>query len=770
MANSVSSEPYSTSSKKHKRRSLSLMGIFGSRGSSSSHSATARPGRAESISSDLAPSNVVEDEESSDDDKSIDLTSYHAVVAPLKFNFLKGSSKRHPDGDSDLTERLHRMFDDEDFEKYLRQPKHIKTFRKSHKTAPICKRLFLAQELDQNAHPSLNGDLDQLIDGVRLDDSTWENPQDAANSTTGSFVTLPRLDSIVPPVSDPESKKSSIWALKFSHDGKYLASAGKGNVIRVWKVISSPLDRLELNGSTLNDEGIDIGTGVDDSKDNNLFTKMDYASVFQDTPYRSYYGHTHDILSLDWSKNNFLITSSMDKTVRLWNVTQTKCLRTFQHHDFVPSVQFHPTDDRFFVSGCLDHKVRLWSILENEVKFEFDAKNLVTAVAFTPGASLTIAGTFNGMVYFLDTQTLELRHALELNKKKNQNMKITGIECFNQDDDVMVVITSNDSRIRVISLKQKQMLYYLKGLDNNSSQIIATVSDDSKYIISGSENHWLYVWEVDKDHDKHAYGNGGKAHTSTNHSSKGDNNNGTPHGLFGFMNTKKKKRADYTSFHAHHHVVTCALVAPSGTFKALSLSNDYIYELNSEIKALQTLDDEAVVASGGASTSAGPLIDDESIGGIIVTADDNGLIRVFRQDLPTSVRKILLDEKKRKDAIKDMAQSLDVPPNHHRSLINKTFNGSTNSLPSRGNSMRSIGKGATSPDRGFSPLQGRSRSGTLDSMTQRMRVPPSSTTAAPTGSQRKIACDVCGGDKFAVAKSGNGLDVFCTDCGNQIKA
>ncbi|ODV74656.1 WD40 repeat domain-containing protein, partial [Cyberlindnera jadinii NRRL Y-1542] len=322
----------------------------------------------------------------------------------------------------------------EDYEKYLRQPKYIKTFKRSGRTLPICKQLFLAQELLQSAEPSTD-----------TRDETLTN-------------------------------KHAIWAMKFSSDGKYLASAGRDSTIKIWKVISSPLDRLDSP---------------------QYGDKTEYASVFQDSPYRSYIGHSDDILSLDWSKNNFLLTSSMDKTVKLWNVNEDYALRTFVHNDFVPSIKFHPTDDRFFISGCLDHKVRLWSILENEVSYEFDAKNLVTAVAFIPNGSMTIVGTFNGTVYFLDTQNLELKHSLDLNKKKgSESSKITGIESFVDGDDVKVLISSNDSRIRLISLRHKQLEFYFKGLSNNSSQIIATVSDSHKYLISGSENHWVYLWEI----------------------------------------------------------------------------------------------------------------------------------------------------------------------------------------------------------------------------------------------------------------------------------
>lgn len=41
-------------------------------------------------------------------------------------------------------------------------------------------------------------------------------------------------------------------------------------------------------------------------------------------------------------QNYFTLSSSMDKTVRLWHVSQKECLCCFQHIDFVTAISFHP--------------------------------------------------------------------------------------------------------------------------------------------------------------------------------------------------------------------------------------------------------------------------------------------------------------------------------------------------------------------------------------------------------------------------------------------
>ena len=104
-----------------------------------------------------------------------------------------------------------------------------------------------------------------------------------------------------------------------------------------------------------------------------------------------YQGHTADILDVAWSRNHFLLSSSMDKTVRLWHVTRVECLCTFFHADFVSTAQFHPHDDRYFVSGSLDGKLRLWNIPDKKVTMWNEVMSLPAKDSEQPSHGLITA-------------------------------------------------------------------------------------------------------------------------------------------------------------------------------------------------------------------------------------------------------------------------------------------------------------------------------------------------------------------------------------------
>jgi len=173
-----------------------------------------------------------------------------------------------------------------------------------------------------------------------------------------------------------------IWAMKFSHCGRLLATGGQDNVLRIWVLRESYpyFDEMKQKFSADNRQSpspshdslaslteemkqLEMGLGVEASSLGGLDLVEDGEEcVFMPKPFAEYSGHKADLLDISWSKNFFLLSASMDKTVRLWHVSRIECLCIFQHVDFVTAIAFHPKDDRYFLSGSLDGKLRLWNI------------------------------------------------------------------------------------------------------------------------------------------------------------------------------------------------------------------------------------------------------------------------------------------------------------------------------------------------------------------------------------------------------------------------
>ncbi|XP_062522121.1 WD repeat-containing protein 44-like isoform X2 [Corticium candelabrum] len=303
----------------------------------------------------------------------------------------------------------------------------------------------------------------------------------------------------------------AVWTMKFSLCGRLLATAGQDHVVRIFvlKEARSYFDALRAK------YGPDAARGESAAGDGeSTKTDLDSAALldepFEGKSFCSYHGHSVDVLDLSWSKNYFLLSSSMDKTVRLWHISRKECLCCFQHVDFVTAIAFHPRDDRYFLSGSLDGKLRLWNIPDKRValwnEVEGGSKgvsNLITAANFCQNGKFAVAGTYDGRCLFYDTEHLKYHtqiHARSTRGKNAKGRKITGIEPMPGENKVLV--TSNDSRLRLYDLKDHSLTCKYKGCANSSSQIRAAFNHDGRFIICGSEDHHCYMWRTYHDLSK----------------------------------------------------------------------------------------------------------------------------------------------------------------------------------------------------------------------------------------------------------------------------
>ncbi|KAJ8536923.1 hypothetical protein K7X08_035324 [Anisodus acutangulus] len=315
---------------------------------------------------------------------------------------------------------------------------------------------------------------------------------------------------------DIQAHEGSILSMKFSLDGQYLASAGEDKIVRVWQVVederSNEVDIPELDPScmyfTVNhlSQLTPLVTEKERScKLKGLKKTRDSACVvfppkvfrILERPLHVFEGHTGEILDLSWSKNNYLLSSSTDKTVRLWQVGNHLCLRVFSHSNYVTCIQFNPVNDKYFISGSIDGKVRIWAINSCQVMDWTDIRDIVTAVSYRPDGKGGIIGSMAGSCRFfsLEGHEIQLEEQMCLTtKKKSICKRITGCQFFPQDPS-KVMVTCADSHVRI--LDGINVIGKYKGQRTAGNHLSATLTSDGKHIISASEDSSVYVWNCD---------------------------------------------------------------------------------------------------------------------------------------------------------------------------------------------------------------------------------------------------------------------------------
>ncbi|KAJ8771583.1 hypothetical protein K2173_026760 [Erythroxylum novogranatense] len=312
---------------------------------------------------------------------------------------------------------------------------------------------------------------------------------------------------------DIKAHEGSILTMKFSPDGRYLASAGEDGIVRVWQVLederSNELDVPEFDPSciyfTVNHKSELKPLFVDKEKAGKLKSMRKTSDsacvifppkVFRllEKPLHEFHGHSGEILDLSWSKNCHLLSASVDKTVRLWQVQNDHCLGVFSHSNYVTCVHFNPEDDNYFMTGSIDGKVRIWSISSCQVVDWTVIKDVVTAVCYRPDGKGAVVGSMEGncRFYNLSDSHLQLDAEVSLHsKKKSACKKITGFQ-FCPQDSTKVMVISADSQVRI--LQGLNVISKYRGPKSAVNPTLGCFTSDGKHIISAFEDSNVYVW------------------------------------------------------------------------------------------------------------------------------------------------------------------------------------------------------------------------------------------------------------------------------------
>ncbi|XP_023298493.2 WD repeat-containing protein 44 [Lucilia cuprina] len=471
----------------------------------------------------------------------------------------------------------------EDGSRLKKKTAKIKRFFGSTMRKTVDKAKSLASEVSHARHKE---DVADIVDVMNPE----QNIKIKASSTNKGPYEFTKLQH----VQDLSGEHTgAVWCMKFSSCGRLLATAGQDKVLRIWVLKdaypffqdmrtkynadqkSSPTPSQEsLVSQHSAEEAIAMATAAEKC-----------TGPFMPKSFCTYIGHTSDLLDVSWSKNYFILSSSMDKTVRLWHISRKECLCCFQHIDFVTAIAFHPRDDRYFLSGSLDGKLRLWNIPDKKVALwnEVDGQTkLITAANFCQNGQFAVVGSYDGRCIFYNTDQLKYHTQIHVRSTRGKNRigrKISGIEPMPGEDKILV--TSNDSRVRLYDLRDLNLSCKYKGYLNASSQIKASFSHDGKYIIAGSENQCIYIWKTNHDYSK--------------------------------LSSVRRDRSDFwEGIKAHNATVTCAIFAPHP-------------------EAIIKPEPDEISHEKQTNNQPDPLVEQhkKGCGYVMVSADFNGAIKVF---------------------------------------------------------------------------------------------------------------------------------------------
>jgi len=199
--------------------------------------------------------------------------------------------------------------------------------------------------------------------------------------------------------TDHDGLIESILSLAISRDGKFLASGSKDKTIRIWNTDTNKLITT-FNGHRDAITGLAFRVGTHE-----LYSaSLDRAVKIWNCDTLSYvstcFGHIAPITDLDCFRKERALTSSLDKSIRLWKIPEQSQLVFSGPHSALDCVALL-TDD-FWVSGGTDGSLYLWYIRKKKPLYALKnahGSNLsISSVATFPYSDILATGSGSGQI------------------------------------------------------------------------------------------------------------------------------------------------------------------------------------------------------------------------------------------------------------------------------------------------------------------------------------------------------------------------------------
>ena len=286
-----------------------------------------------------------------------------------------------------------------------------------------------------------------------------------------------------------EGHKAAIISVKFSPDGKTIASASSDKTVKIWRHDGKLLRTLKGHNDTVNTAIFSPDSQIIASASADKTVKL--WRVSDGTLLNTLKGHNVNIFSLSWStQDNIIASGSIDGYIKIWEVNDGQLLTTIKAHEgSITSVSFSP-DGQAIVSGGRDQTIKIWNVSDSKLLRKINGhKDLINRVYFSPDGEKLISSSRDKKIKLWDSNDGKLIQQI------NQHSDSVWDASFSPDGK-LIASASRDQNVKISNINGAELETFEGHTDlvtsvsfNPKSQTLASASVDGTIRIWKSQNY-----------------------------------------------------------------------------------------------------------------------------------------------------------------------------------------------------------------------------------------------------------------------------------------